>query len=161
MARTACPRVDPSRSNGPLQYVHSLRALAHMGTSRASLRSSAYGAPAERDHPISRLTSCCLHHQFLQKTGARIGVSERTGQSSPHQLHWWSGRRELNSRPLLGRQRLYRLSYARMADGAGVEPARPEGLDALAPRCLTARPTIPICRIAWHPRSESNTRPAV
>src|SRR5262245_43353121 len=29
-----------------------------------------------------------------------------------------------------------------MADGAGVEPARPEGLDALAPRCLAARPTI-------------------
>src|SRR5215813_11047822 len=59
--------------------------------------------------------------------------------------HWWSGRRELNSRPLLGRQRLYSLSYPRVADGAGVEPARPKGLDALAPRCLTARPTIRIC----------------
>ena len=54
----------------------------------------------------------------------------------------WSGRRELNSRLLLGRQRLCHLSYARLADGAGVEPARPEGLDALAPRFLAARPTI-------------------
>ena len=81
----------------------------------------------------------------------------------PFRRTWqcWSGRRELNSRPLLGRQRLYRLSYARVADGAGVEPARPEGLDALAPRCLTARPTIRNSGIPWRPRSESNTRPAV
>src|SRR5262245_18691025 len=63
--------------------------------------------------------------------------------------HWWSGRRELNSRPLLGGQRLYRLSHARVADGAGVEPARPKGLDALAPRCLTARPTIRTCGFPW------------
>src|SRR5215471_11719679 len=69
--------------------------------------------------------------------------------------HWWSGRRELNSRPLLGRQRLYRLSYARVADGAGVEPARPKGLDALAPRCLTARPTMPTWENPWCPRNES------
>jgi hypothetical protein len=31
---------------------------------------------------------------------------------------YWSGQRELNSRPLLGKRRLYRLSYARVADGA-------------------------------------------
>ena len=29
-----------------------------------------------------------------------------------------------------------------MAEGAGVEPARPEGLAALAVRCLAARPTL-------------------
>ena len=29
-----------------------------------------------------------------------------------------------------------------MAEGAGVEPARPEGLAALASRCLAARPTL-------------------
>ena len=34
--------------------------------------------------------------------------------------HYWSGRRELNSRPLLGRQRLYHLSYARRARRVGV-----------------------------------------
>jgi hypothetical protein len=31
--------------------------------------------------------------------------------------HGWSGRRELNSRLLLGRQQLYHLSYARLMDG--------------------------------------------
>jgi hypothetical protein len=30
----------------------------------------------------------------------------------------------------------------RLAEGAGVEPARPEGLAALAVRCLAARPTL-------------------
>ena len=39
------------------------------------------------------------------------------------------------------------LSYARigqkkLVESAGVEPARPEGLAALAPRCLAARPTL-------------------
>jgi hypothetical protein len=34
--------------------------------------------------------------------------------------------------------------------------ATQKGLDALAPRCLTARPTIR----SWSPRGESNTRPA-
>jgi hypothetical protein len=29
-----------------------------------------------------------------------------------------------------------------MAESTGIEPVRPEGLDALAPRCLTARPTL-------------------
>ena len=29
-----------------------------------------------------------------------------------------------------------------MAVSTGIEPVRPEGLDALAPRCLTARPTL-------------------
>src|SRR5215475_10614323 len=95
-----------------------------------------------------------LNQRFpIRRTGV-LGHFRRT-------WHWWSGRRELNSRPLLGRQRLYRLSYARVADGAGVESARPKGLDALAPRCLTARPTIRTCGIPWRPRSESNTRPAV
>ena len=31
-----------------------------------------------------------------------------------------------------------------MAESTGIEPVRPEGLDALAPRCLTARPTLRI-----------------
>ena len=29
-----------------------------------------------------------------------------------------------------------------MAESTGIEPVRPEGPDALAPRCLTARPTL-------------------
>ena len=31
-----------------------------------------------------------------------------------------------------------------MAESTGIEPVRPKGLDALAPRCLTARPTLQI-----------------
>lgn len=42
-----------------------------------------------------------------------------------------------------------------MVESAGVEPARPEGLVALAPRCLAARPTL---LIVWSPRQDSNPR---
>src|SRR5262249_50310529 len=57
--------------------VHSLRALANMGTSWASLRSSAHGSRAARDHCISQLRSSYLRHPFLQMTVARTGLSER------------------------------------------------------------------------------------
>jgi hypothetical protein len=42
-----------------------------------------------------------------------------------------------------------------LAESAGVEPARPEGLVALAPRCLAARPTLRI----WWSQKDSNPRP--
>ena len=42
-----------------------------------------------------------------------------------------------------------------MVESAGVEPARPEGLVALAPRCLAARPTL---RDVRSPRQGSNLR---
>jgi hypothetical protein len=43
-----------------------------------------------------------------------------------------------------------------MAESTGIEPVRPEGLDALAPRCLTARPTL---QFKWCSRQGSNLRP--
>src|SRR5262245_37144271 len=89
-------------------------------------------------------------HPMVPRAGFELAfpdLKDRCPRPFRRTWHWWSGRRELNSRPLLGRQLLYRLSYARVADGAGVEPARPKGLDALAPRCLTARPTI---RTLWN-----------
>ena len=46
---------------------------------------------------------------------------------------------------------------ALMAESAGVEPARPEGLAALAPRCLAARPTLRLSK--WSPRRDSNAQP--
>ncbi len=42
----------------------------------------------------------------------------------------------------------------RLAESAGVEPARPEGLVALAPRCLAARPTL---RIEAGPHDRTRT----
>jgi hypothetical protein len=59
------------------------------------------------------------------------------------------------------------LSYARlgaqedMADGAGIEPARPEGLGALASRCLTARPTIHVEREIHAPERSASLRSLV
>ena len=44
-----------------------------------------------------------------------------------------------------------------VAESAGVEPARPEGLAALAPRCLAARPTLRLSK--WSPRRDSNAQP--
>src|SRR5436190_21485592 len=49
-----------------------------------------------------------------------------------------------------------------LAESAGVEPARPEGLAALAPRCLAARPTLRMstCHLSkWSPRRDSNAQP--
>jgi hypothetical protein len=40
-----------------------------------------------------------------------------------------------------------------VAEGAGIEPARPEGLAALAVRCLAARPTLRLIEILWSPRA--------
>ncbi len=51
-----------------------------------------------------------------------------------------SGSRQSAIEPLLPDCRLP--IAQNMADGAGIEPARPEGLGALASRCLTTRPTI-------------------
>jgi hypothetical protein len=45
-----------------------------------------------------------------------------------------------------------------MAESTGIEPVRPEGLDALAPRCLTARPTL---QFKWRARLDSNQHRAV
>jgi hypothetical protein len=45
-----------------------------------------------------------------------------------------------------------------MAESTGIEPVRPEGLDALAPRCLTARPTL---QFQWCARLDSNQHGAV
>ena len=45
-----------------------------------------------------------------------------------------------------------------MAESTGIEPVRPEGLDALAPRCLTARPTL---QFKWCARLDSNQHRAV
>ena len=36
------------------------------------------------------------------------------------------------------------VAESELAESAGVEPARPEGLVALAPRCLAAQPTLRI-----------------
>jgi hypothetical protein len=43
-----------------------------------------------------------------------------------------------------------------MAESTGIEPVRPEGLDALAPRCLTARPTLRF--IGGHGRTQTCVR---
>ena len=45
-----------------------------------------------------------------------------------------------------------------MAESTGIEPVRPEGLDALAPRCLAARPTL---QFKWRARLDSNQHRAV
>ena len=44
--------------------------------------------------------------------------------------------------PSRGGVRRFWLPAFVMAESTGIEPVRPEGLDALAPRCLTARPTL-------------------
>src|SRR5579862_2533677 len=44
----------------------------------------------------------------------------------------------------------------KLAESAGIEPARPFGLVALASRCLAVRPTL---RRNWSPRRESNAQP--
>ena len=81
--------------------------------------------------------------------GPRIGfepMSSRLKGGHPGPLDErgvWSGLRDSNSLCQLGR--LMHNPYAKpakVAESAGVEPARPEGLVALAPRCLAARPTL-------------------
>src|SRR3954467_3921316 len=45
-----------------------------------------------------------------------------------------------------------------MAESTGIEPVRPEGLDALAPRCLAARPT-PQLQLSRHAGSPGRCCP--
>lgn len=46
----------------------------------------------------------------------------------------------------------------RLVESTGIEPVHPEGFDALAPRCLAARPTL---QLGWRARLDSNQHRAV
>ena len=92
----------------------------------------------------------CLEDRHAAHYATPARMSRRNGR----------GKRRCSIRPALSSYKIRSIAMgiahrARvMAESTGIEPVRPEGLDALAPRCLTARPTL---QFKWRARAGLRT----